>query len=126
MTTENPDALLAALNHPLDATIQRLRIILTSAHPSVREGVKWNAPSYYTTEHFATFHLRSKTSVQVVLHLGVKARPGVDMRARIDDPLGLLDWRGADRATIAFASEDDVRDKRDAFFAILRQWLAVV
>ncbi|HEX6057456.1 MAG TPA: DUF1801 domain-containing protein [Gemmatimonadaceae bacterium] len=116
-------ALLADLQHPREAEIRALRAIILAAAPGIAESVKWNAPSYATTEHFATFHLRSKAGVQVVLHLGAKARPGVDLRTVVADPAGLLEWRGADRATVTFRDLADIEAKRAAFTAVVRQWL---
>ena len=55
------DALLARLDHPAHATIQALRALILDADPRIAESVKWNAPSFATTEYFATFHLRART-----------------------------------------------------------------
>jgi hypothetical protein len=115
-------ALLAALKHPRDAEIRGVRAIILGADPRIREGVKWNAPSYFTTEHFATFHLRGKSAIQVVLHLGARGRPDARLRERVPDPSGLLEWRGADRAIVTFTSAADVEAKRAAFGDIVRAW----
>lgn len=120
------DALLAALDHPRIEEIQALRALIRGADPRITESVKWNAPSFATTEHFATFHLRAKAGVQVVLHLGAKPQPDTPLRAGIADPSGLLDWRGPDRATVTFADAADIAARQDAFMAVLRQWLAFV
>ena len=116
-------ALLAGLEHPREPEILALRALILGAHPSIREGIKWNAPSYHTTEHFATFHLRGKTGVQIVLHLGAKARPDTRVRDAVNDPGGLLEWRSHDRALVSFRDLADIEEKRAAFTAILRQWL---
>ena len=100
--------------------------MIRDADPRIRESVKWNAPSYATTEHFATFHLRGKAGVQVVLHLGAKPKPGTTVRASIDDPAGLLEWRGPDRATATFTNLAEVRARKAAFTAVLRHWLRFV
>lgn len=118
--------LLAALEHPHTAAILAVRDVLRSVDPAVREGVKWNAPSYYTAEHFATFQLRHRDGVQMVLHLGARPRPDTGLREGIADPSALLDWRGPDRATVTFADRADVEAKRPAFEAVLRQWLTFV
>ncbi len=118
--------LLTALEHPHKAAILAVRDVLCSLDPAVREGVKWNAPSYYTTEHFATFQLRHQDGVQMVLHLGARPRPGTGLREGIVHPSALLDWRGPDRATVTFTDLADVEAKRAAFEALLRQWLTFV
>jgi hypothetical protein len=119
------ERLLAALDHPRKPEILALRQIILGADPRIAEEVKWNAPSFRTTEHFATFHLRAKGGVQVVLHLGAKPRetPG---RLPIDDPLGLLTWRSNDRALAQFADLREVEARREALAAIIRQWIAHV
>lgn len=120
------DALLAALEHPHLPEIQRLREIILAAGPQVRESVKWNAPSFAAGEHFATFHLRAKNGVQVVLHLGAKPRRDATVRTGVADPDGLLEWRAADRATVTFKDAADVEARADAFAAIVRQWITFV
>lgn len=119
------DAFMHALDHPHKDAIQALRRVLLELDPAVAEGVKWNAPSFRTTEYFATTHLRAKTGIGVILHLGAKARDLPDA-LRIADPAGLLTWLGSDRAMVAFADADDLHDKRDAFERVLRQWLDYV
>ncbi|MGN6790135.1 MAG: DUF1801 domain-containing protein [Rhodanobacteraceae bacterium] len=120
------DTLLASLDHPCAAEIEVVRRIILAAVPCVRESVKWNAPSFATTEHFATFHLRTKSGIQVVLHLGAKPRPDSGLRAAVADPAGLLQWRGPDRATVSFRDLADVEAKAAAFTPIVRQWVAFV
>jgi hypothetical protein len=116
------ERLLAALDHPLKPEILALRQIILAADPCIGEEVKWNAPSFRTTEHFATFHLRAKGGVQVVLHLGAKPRE-TPSRLPIDDPQRLLTWRSNDRALAQFAGLREVEARREAFAAIIRQWI---
>lgn len=119
------DAFIAALDHPHIAEIEAVRRIILAADPSIGEGIKWNAPSFHTTEYFATMHLRAKQGVQVILHLGAKARKDLDSM-EIADPAGMLEWLGKDRATVKFADMNDIRARRDAFQALLREWIAYV
>lgn len=76
-----------------------------------------------TTEHFATFHLRGKRGVQVVMHLGANPRPGVTVRETVPDPDGLLEWKDPTRAVVTFADADVVDARRAAFAAIVRDWI---
>jgi hypothetical protein len=117
------DAFLAALEHPHRAEILALRQIILGADPRIEEGIKWNAPSFRTSEWFATFHLRAKAGVQVILHFGAKVRDRSAARAAIADPDGLLEWLGPDRASAKFRDLDDVQAKRPAFTAVIRQWI---
>jgi hypothetical protein len=116
-------AFLAALEHPRKQEILALRAIILGADARIAESIKWNAPSFHTVEHFATFHLRAKEGVQVVLHLGAKPRPDAPVRAAIVDDASLLGWRGPDRATVAFRDMPDVEARGDAFARVVRQWI---
>lgn len=118
------DAFIAALDHPLGPVVVALRQAILGADASIGESVKWNAPSFHTTGHFATMHLRNPTAVQLILHLGAKKR--TLPKSRIDDPGNLLTWRGEDRATMTFVSLQALEDQRTALQAVVRQWMAYV
>jgi hypothetical protein len=117
---------LAALDHPHKPELLALRQLILDADPGIREAIKWNAPSFYTTEHFATFQLRAKTGVQLVLHLGAKVRETATTGIEIADPTALLTWLAKDRASVTFRDLDEINTKRDAFGQLIRQWIAYV
>ena len=117
------EAFLSSLEHPRRGEILALRRIVLEAHPSISEGIKWNAPSFRTTEYFATFHLRAKRGVQIILHRGAKKRADAVERGRIADGDALLEWRGDDRAAVTFADMDEVRGREAAFSLLIRQWI---
>lgn len=119
---DDVDAFLAALDHPRKPEIETLRALILAADPRVREGVKWNAPSFYVTEHFATFKLRPADTVQVVFHTGARVKD-VARAMEIDDPAGLLTWAAPDRCVATLRDMDDVEAKRGAFTSIVRQWI---
>lgn len=125
-TSAAVDAFMATLDHPHAEAVQRLRAAVLGADPAIAEGVKWNAPSWRTGEYFATTHLRAKTGVGLILHLGAKARALPTGGVAIDDPQGLLAWLAADRAQVAFADVTDVEARGPALQAVLRQWIAYV
>jgi hypothetical protein len=114
--------LLDTLAHPLRPTIEALRQLVLSAVPACREGVKWNAPSYRLDEWFLTFHLRHRDRVPLVLHRGAKAG-AAGTKPAIDDPHGLLAWRGVDRALVTLTAAD-ARARVAALTALLRAWVA--
>lgn len=118
------ETFLAGLNHPLKPVILVLRGSLLQTDPAIGEAVKWNAPSFHTSEYFATMHLRRTDAVQLILHLGAKKR--TMPKGAINDPQHLLSWLGPDRATLKFASVDDVNTKRLALQALIRQWMEYV
>lgn len=103
--------------------ILALRQIILGADPSIAEGVKWNAPSFRTSEYFATFHLRAKDGVQVILHLGAKPRDGSTPGVVIADPEALLEWLAKDRASATFRDLNDIDARQSAFAHIIRQWI---
>ena len=115
---------LRSLSHPQLADIRALRDAILGADPAIGEAIKWNAPSFCTTEHFATMRLHGKAGLQLILHLGVGKRaipPGA-----IDDPDHLLRWLGPDRACVELGTPGSVSRVAPALQAIIRQWLRYV
>lgn len=117
------DAFMAALDHPRKAEIEALRKLVRAADKRIREGVKWNAPSFYIADHFATLKIFPPGKVQVVLHTGAKAKSD-SATMKVDDPARLLKWAAKDRCVATFASPGDIEAARKAFTAILKQWIA--
>ena len=125
-TSAAVDALMAVLAHPHKPAIEALRRAILDADPSIAEGVKWNAPSFRTHEYFATVHLRAKAGIMLILHRGAKARTDAVDASRFDDPEGLLQWLGPDRAQVAFADARDLALRTAPLQALLRRWIAMV
>jgi len=118
------DAYMDALEHPLASQVARLRFAILSADPRINESLKWNAPSFYIDDHFATFNLHYPDRVQIVLHAGAKVNPDAK-QFEISDPAGLLTWAAVDRASITFRTEADVEAQLAPFLDILGQWIAL-
>ena len=123
---ESVETFLASLEHPRKQEILALRQIILGADPSIAEGIKWNVPSFRTSEYFATMHLRAIDSVQVILHLGAKVREHARAGLVIADPEVLLEWLAPDRAAAKFRDLNDINARRAAFTDIIRQWIAHV
>jgi hypothetical protein len=121
---DSVEALLDALGHPLRADIDWLRDVILQADPAVVEEVKWNAPSFRTTEFFATMHLRTADALQLVLHTGAKAKDKALPRAQFPDPQGLMRWLADDRCILTLGAGAQLHARREAIDAILRAWLA--
>jgi len=117
------ETFLASLDHPFKQEILALRQVLLGADPSITEGIKWNAPSFRTSEYFATFQLRAKDGVQVILHLGAKTRDTATTGIAIADPESMLEWLAKDRASAKFRDLKDIEAKRSAFANVLRHWI---
>ena len=114
--------LLQNLVHPMKPVIEEIRSTILKCDQRITEGIKWNAPSFYCHGWFATFHLRAKVGVMLVLHQGAKVR--IDSKvSSIADPKELLTWASADRATITFADARDFKLKKSALKAIIQQWV---
>lgn len=120
---DDVQAFLDALDHPHRPEILALRRIILGADPTIAEGIKWNAPSFRTSEWFATFHLRAKAGVQVILHFGARVRDRSGARAAIADPDAILAWLADDRASATFRDPRDVEAKQSAFAAVIREWI---
>ena len=124
------DRYLGNLEHPLKPAIEAVRAAILKLGPRIGEEIKWNSPSFYLNDHFATINTGRKTRarpmdhIPVVLHRGAKARPGGDVRASIDDPTGLAEWLGGDRCVVMFRSPEEVEARKGAFRDLLRQWIA--
>jgi Domain of unknown function (DU1801) len=115
------EAFLAELNHPRKPVVLALRNILLEADPSISEGIKWNVPSFRTSEFFATMHLRAQDRVGIILHFGAKKRDTTGIV--IDDPEALLEWLAHDRAQLTFRDLGDVTGKRSAVTKIVQEWI---
>ena len=120
------DQFLTTLHHPHKAEILALREMILNADPAIAEGIKWNAPSFRTTEYFATFHLRAKEGVQLILHLGAKVRDTATTGIEIADPTALLTWLAKDRATVAFRDLAEINAKQAPFVDLIRAWIVYV
>lgn len=113
---------MAKLKHPLKADLEAVRQIILEADPAITEEIKWNAPSFRTTESFATIHLRSVDRVQLIFHLGAKVRTPMPA-IKITDPAGLIKWLAQDRCIVTVGAGKEIEANRDAFAAIIREWI---
>jgi hypothetical protein len=118
------DAYMGTLEHPMAAQVERLRSAILDADSRINESIKWNAPSFYIDDHFATFNLHYPDRIQIVMHAGAKVDPDAK-QFEISDPAGLLKWAAIDRASITFRSDGDVDSRLVPFLDILGQWIAL-
>ena len=120
------DAYLRELRHPRKAELATLRQILLDASPKISEGIKWNAPSFKTSDWFATINLRTKDGVErvwLVLHAGAKVKKSAAAGLQVADPQGLLQWLAKDRALVTFADAKELRARRAPLQALVRAWI---
>ncbi len=118
------DAFMAGLDQALKADIETVRRLILRVSPEIAEGIRWNAPSFRRTDWFATFHFRSRDSVQLVMHTGAKKKdnPALD----IPDPKGLIRWLAKDRCLVTLGSGTALRGNAKAFAAIVKAWIRYV
>lgn len=114
---------MAGLEHPLKAEIEAVRALILGADQRIQESIKWNAPSFYIEEHFATFKLRPMETIQVVFHTGAKVKAKITAM-EISDPSGLLKWAEKDRCVATFSDMNDIESKQTALITIVKQWIA--
>jgi len=122
---DDVDGFMRTLKHPLKTEIEVVRRIVLGVGPNVTEGIKWNAPSFRTTEFFATVNLRSVDRLQLILHLGAKVRDDRE-EVTISDPTGLVKWLAKDRCSVTLGAGTQLASHRAALEKILRQWIAYV
>jgi len=111
------------LDHPLKRDIETVRQIILNIDPGISEAIKWNAPSFRTTDFFATVNLRSREFVQLIFHTGAKVKGAATTGIGIADPAGLLEWLAKDRCLVTLGVGKDVQTRRAAFEAIVREWI---
>src|SRR5205807_64638 len=116
-------AFLRELDHPLKAEIEAVRRIILGVSPEIREGIKWNAPSFRTTEYFATINLRARDRIRLILHTGARVKADATTGMPIADPAGLLEWLAKDRCLVTLADGKDLEARRAALEAIIRKWI---
>jgi uncharacterized protein YdhG (YjbR/CyaY superfamily) len=56
------------LEHPLKAEINAVRQIIKESNSDIKERIKWNAPSYYTSADIVTFNHRATDHVHLIFH----------------------------------------------------------
>lgn len=114
---------LSTLQHPHKAGVEMLRTAILAIDSRIKEEVKWNAPSFYLDDHFATFRLHPGSVFQLILHTGAKAKDH-PKQLQLDDPQGLLKWAAKDRCIISFESDGDVKVKLDEVVRMVTEWVA--
>jgi hypothetical protein len=123
VTPGSVEAFVASLDEASKPAVCALRQIILAADPSIAEGIKWNVPSFRTSEYFATMNLRVKTGIGVVLHFGAKKSDITRTGVAISDPASLLVWLAKDRAMITFRDVDDITARRSALTNLIREWI---
>jgi hypothetical protein len=125
-------AYLRALDHPLKQALEALRQIILGVSSEIREGIKWNSPSFRMADYFATINVlgagrlpnpTDPPSLRLIFHTGAKAKAAAKTGLKVTDPAGLLKWLAKDRCLVTFCDGADVEAKRAALEAIVWEWI---
>jgi hypothetical protein len=123
-TSDDVDAYMVALEHPLKDSIQQLRLAILSSNPGISETVKWNAPNFrYADLDRVTFRLNPANRLQLIFHRGVQKRSDTADFA-FQDPTGLMTWLAPDRAVVNFPDRESVTANQDEVVALVNRWIA--
>lgn len=120
------DAFLKMMTDPRKPILQAIRRLILESDSRIVEGIKWNAPSFYHKDWFATTNLRGKVGVMLVLHTGAKVKATATKGVAIEDPNGLLTWLARDRAVITFSDRADLTARAGGLRKIVRQWVELM
>lgn len=112
----------AALDHPRKAEVAALCAFITDTCPGLRQGIKWNAPSYGWPGQDDALTLRTHPApaFQLILHRG--AKPLADPPPVPHAPKGLVIWKGNQRGVVDFAARP-VAQVHDALASLIRDWM---
>ncbi len=119
-------ALLQELEHPCKEEFLLVRQRILAVDPAIHEAIKWNSASFRTTDFFATINLRYVKGVQLVFHMGAKAKSTAESGVEIADPAGILEWRAKDRCLVTLGKGQELQARLPALDALVREWIRIL
>lgn len=122
--TEQVDAYLENLNHPLKDLVVYLRNVILEVNPDIGEGIYWNAPTFYFTGEMPSFD--PKTYKRYIVGLNFYKKDTIRLiflhGAAAKNVEGLLEGDYADGRRIAsFKNIDEVKSKQKALEQIIQE-----
>ena len=122
----DPDAFMAALDHPLKDVAESVRKAIRSANKSLVEGVKWNAPSFrHDGDDRITLNLSAKDRVRVIFHCGAKPAKTKPKAPIVDQESAVLEWPSNDRAIMTFRSAEAFKAHKKELTEMVKKWIEV-
>lgn len=129
------DLFVRALKHSMTPELESIRQLIRGVSPTINEGIKWNSPSFRTTDWFATVNVvgggrpprpGDPPALRLVLHAGAKVKASSAEGLKIEDPTGLLQWLAGDRAMVMLTPKNskEWKDQLAALKKIIKQWIA--
>src|SRR5215831_8369932 len=110
--SEAVNAYSKSLKHPLAGLVTKVRQAILSAHSSIGEEIKWNAPAFFYTGPMAPFNPKEYKRHLVVMNLYRKDRLRLVFwhGDRVNDKSGFLQGDYADGRRLAeLSSVEDLR-----------------
>jgi hypothetical protein len=128
MSAADMDEFLVAQAHPLDSEIRAVRAILLGVSPSIVDDIKWNSVSFRNSnDYFVTLHLRSQSSLQLILFTGVKKKQTAVTGVPVEDPHGIIErWAAKDRCVVSLGAGDAFEANREALVDLVTSWIRFV
>jgi hypothetical protein len=120
--SDTVDQFMLALDHPLKAETDALRVAILVSNARITEHIKWNAPSFCDNgEDRVTFRLPPKGGMQLIFHRGAKVKELGDFA--FEDSTGLMKWATADRAVVTLQDGGDIAANTAAIVTVVNQWM---
>lgn len=114
--------------HPEYQLIEKLRYIVLSAHTSIEENIKWNAPNYSLYgEDRITMRLFPVKNFQLVFHCGAN-NTTLDVQGKINESLTLpiLIWKSPNRAIINLETLLSLNQRNTKeLVSLIKKWIQI-
>ena len=107
------DEFMNSLDHPYKVEIEKLREIILGASNKIEEDIKWKCPTFMYNGNIASLVVRTKQHAQLMFHIG----------AMLKDDTGLLEGEGQQVRYARFQNMAEVKQKRKALEAVVKQWV---
>jgi len=102
--------------HPMTPELERVREIILSTDPAIKETIKWSSPTFMYKGNIASFFLNAKKFVSLMFHQG----------AHIPDPNGLLQGDSKTTRMARFQGMEDIENKKEALQTVIRNWMILM
>lgn len=103
------------LEHPLKNEIEMVRSIIKASSTKIKERIKWNAPSFFTTADLVTFNHRNIKQVHLVFHH--------EAIVNIHSEWLLGDYK--DRRMMYFDDMNDIKKKEKVLSQIMKSLISL-
>jgi uncharacterized protein YdhG (YjbR/CyaY superfamily) len=113
--TDDVNAFMFELEHPLKAEIEAVRTII-KANRKIAERVKWNAPSFFYIDDLATIHVKAKQHVHLIFH-----HPAI-----VKIKSAFLEGDYKDRRMMYFENMKEVKARKKELTKIINELVALM